>query len=219
MDGLTTKLTAIRGAKRLCKRVWAASIRWVWNVRQYGHSSTRSFGAWEWGLVIVSLLALASMGAAAYWQAQIDALEPLQKRPTVPSHPLKVDVSSSVEAKQRLQDFEQMLIAHDKIPQALGDLLQLAEDEGLLVRRADYRPDEDGVGHFMRYRIQMPIKGTTEAIQRFLRAALQAQRNLILESVQLKRETSESNELDANVQWVLLTQLPPAASVQMKEKP
>lgn len=215
MGGLTTKLTAIRGAKR----VWAASIRWIWNVRQYGRSSTRSFGAWEWSLVIVSLLALASMGAAAHWRAQVHALEPLQKRPTVPSHPLKVDVSSVVQAKQRLQDFEQMLIPHENIPQALGDLLQLAEDEGVLVRRADYRPDEDGMGHFMRYRIQMPIKGTTEAIQRFLRAALQGQRNLILESVQLKRETSQSNELDANVQWVLLTQLPSAAPVQMKGKP
>lgn len=215
MDGLTTKLTAIRGAKQ----VWAASIRWVWNVRQYGRSATRSFGAWEWGLVTVSLLALASMAGAAYWRAQIDALEPLQKRPTAPSHPLKVDVSSVMQAKQRLQDFEQMLISHENIPQALGDLLQLAEDEGLLVRRADYRPDEDGMGHFMRYRIQMPIKGTTEAIQRFLRGALQAQRNLILESVQLKRETSQSNELDANVQWVLLTQLPSATPVQMKGKP
>ena len=215
MDGLTPQFKAIRGAQRL----WAASIRWIWNVRQYGRSSTRSFGAWEWGVVIVSLLALASMGGAAYWRAQIDALEPLQKRPTAPSHPLKVDVSSSLEAKQRLQDFEQMLTPHENIPQALGDLLQLAEDEGLLVRRADYRPDEDGMGHFMRYRVQMPIKGTTEAIQRFLGGALRAQRNLILESVQLKRETSESNELDANVQWVLLTQLPSVAPMEMKGKP
>lgn len=215
MGGLTTKLTAISGVKR----VVAASIRWVWNVRLYGRSSTRSFGAWEWGLVIVSLVALASMAGAAHWRSKIHALELLQKRATEPSHLLTVDASSSVEAKQRLQDFEQMLIPHENIPKALGDLLQLAEDEGLLVSRADYRPDEDGLGHFMRYRIQMPIKGTTDAIQRFLRAALQAQRNLILESVQLKRETSQSNELDANVQWVLLTQLPPAAPVQMKGKP
>ena len=215
MDGLTPQLTVLRGAQR----IWAASIRWVWNVRQYGRSSTRSFGAWEWSLVIVSLLALASMTGAAHWRSQIHALESQQKRPAATSHPLKVDVSSSAQAKQRLQDFEQILIPHENIPQALGDLLLLAEDTGLLVRRADSRPDEDGMGHFMRYRIHMPIKGTTEAIQRFLRDALQAQRSLILESVQLKRETSESNELEANVQWVLLTQLPSAAPVQMKGQP
>lgn len=215
MDGLTTQFAATRGARLIL----AALIRWIWNVRQYGHRLIRFYGTWEWGLVMVGLVALGSMGSAAHWRAHIHAMEPLQMRPTVPGNPLKVDVSSSEEAKQRLQDFEQMLIPHESIPQALGDLLQLAEDEGLLVRRADYRPDEDGLGHFMRYRIQMPIKGTTEAIQRFLRGALQAQRNLILESVQLKREASQSNELEAQVQWVLLTRLPSVAPAQIKRMP
>lgn len=219
MDRLTTQSTAIGGAKRLSKRVWTTSIGWIWNVRHYRRSLTRCFGAWEWGLVIVSLLALAAMAGAAHWRAQIEALESLEKRPRVPSDALQVEVSSSVEAKQRLQDFEQLLIPHENIPQALGDLLQLAEDQGLLVRRADYRPDEDDLSHFMRYHIHMPIKGTTEAIQRFLGGALQAQRNLILASVQLQRDTHESDQLEAKVQWVLLTQAPLAAPAPMKGKP
>lgn len=215
MDGLTDKFAITREVKR----VLTTLIHWIWNVRQYVISLTRSFGVWQWSLVIVSLVALSSMGGAARWRAQIYSLEPQLKRPTAPNQQLKVDVSSSMVAKQRVQEFEKMLIPHENIPLALGNLLQLAEVEGLLVRRADYRPDDDGLGHFMRYRIQMPIKGTTEAIQRFLRMALQTHPNLILESVQLKRDTPESDELEANVQWVLLTQLPSVTPVQIKGQP
>ena len=53
MDGLTTQFAATRGARLIL----AALIRWIWNVRQYGHRLIRFYGTWEWGLVMVGPVA------------------------------------------------------------------------------------------------------------------------------------------------------------------
>jgi hypothetical protein len=215
MDGMTPYFSVARGMN------WAraALMRWTWNLRQFLRGLLRPLGAWEWGLIAVVFVALSSVVWGSHLRAKVADLESLQKRPAASHHSSLVDVSSTAEARQRLQDFQQLLISHDGIPQALGDLLQLAEGEGLVVRRADYRPSEDELGRFMRYHIKMPIKGTTGAIERFLRHALQTQRHLILDSVQLKRENPDSNELEANVQWVLLTHLPKYDPIHQRGKP
>ncbi|AZN35473.1 hypothetical protein [Iodobacter ciconiae] len=217
MGGLSTKVIAVQWIKQTS----IILIGWAWNTRQLGRALIRTFGAWEWCLIFACISTLVSIGVTVHLRSQVRILEWKRANPQSgsPAVLVKVDALSLAETKQRLQDFERVLIPHENIPQVLGDLLRLAEDEGLLIRRADYRPTDDTSGHFMRYRINMPIKGKSESIHRYLRGAMHAQRNLILESVQLKREASESDDMEANVRWVLLTRLPLENAVGKKARP
>lgn len=212
MDRLIRKLTATFSLTRALKLY----TRWIWNARQYCHFSTRTFGVWEWGLMAAGMISLASIASMEYLRTQISSMQSSQTPSTAKSHSQQENDSAPTDAEQRLSDFEKILIPHEKIPQALGDLLRLAEDEGLLVRRADYRPEEGESDQFMSYRIQMPINGTTESIQRLLRKALQSHRNLILASVKLNRKSAQSDDLEANVQWVFLSQRPAATPTPAK---
>jgi len=54
----------------------------------------------------------------------------------------------------------------------------------------------------------LPVQGDAGAIRRFMLAALLAHKTLALESVQFKRDRAATAEVEARIQWVLLTRLP-----------
>ncbi|SEL57581.1 hypothetical protein SAMN05216359_111110 [Roseateles sp. YR242] len=116
------------------------------------------------------------------------------------------------DGRQRLAAFDHALPAHDEIPQAVGELLMLAENENLLVDKGDYRLQLDPQGGFVRYRMTLPVKGDASAVRRFILASLRGQRTLALESVQFKREGAGSRALEARIQWVLLARATTARS-------
>jgi hypothetical protein len=66
----------------------------------------------------------------------------------------------------------------------------------------------------LRYRMTLPVKGDAQAIHQFMAAALKAHKTLALDAVQFKRERIESGEIEARIQWVLLTRLPEGAAVR-----
>jgi len=179
-----------------------------WTLRQWWGAARRSLGAWEsllLGFLLVDILALGGMidqqRQLEDWQSRLAALPAnrLAKFHTV--QPPDSD-------RQRLLAFEQLLLPHQDIPFALQDLLRLAEDEGLTIQHAEYRAQAEPRSGFMRYRINLPVRGSSDIVNRYIYDALLAQRNLALESVQLKRENFDSPDLEARIQWVLLTRLP-----------
>jgi hypothetical protein len=118
-------------------------------------------------------------------------------------------------ATEGLFAFERLLLPHEDIPQAVGQVLRLAQERGVSIKQAEYRAVPDLQGGFLRYRIELPIHGASEAVYRYLFDALLAHPYLALEAVQFKREGSETKELDAKVRWVLLARLPHKASGPM----
>jgi uncharacterized iron-regulated membrane protein len=178
-----------------------------WKLRQWKARVRRSFGAWEAILLGFLLIGILALGGVMYqqrlfedWQTQTAALPA--------KNPVKVSALPLDSDRQRLLAFEQHLLPHQDIPFALQDMLRLAEEEGLTIRHAEYRAQAEPRGGFMRYRINLPVQGKSETVNRYIYEALLAQKNLALESVQLKRETLESQNLEARIQWVLLTRLP-----------
>ncbi|WP_432728910.1 hypothetical protein [Variovorax sp. W6] len=107
-----------------------------------------------------------------------------------------------------MQKFEQMLPAHEDIPEVLERLFELAVEERLALSRGEYRAQNDDVGQFVRYRMTMPIKGNAAAVQRFMERALARNRSLVFESVQFKRDRIQAEQVEAIVQWTLITSLP-----------
>jgi hypothetical protein len=197
-------------------------LRLVWAARHHVVALTQSFGIWGWSLLTTVLLALGALvaldeqqGEASLWrsrhaEAQMSAAQSPNDAPqTLVDHD---------DGRQRLAAFEQLLLPHQDIPTALQDLLRLAEDSGLSIQRAEYQAQIDIRGAFLRYRIHFPVRGTAETVNQYLYAALLQQKNLALESVQLKRETLDAPDLEARIQWALLTRLPPRMETQ-KDSP
>src|SRR6218665_1414104 len=118
--------------------------------------------------------------------------------------------SDAQDAAGNLRRFERILLPHDEIPQLVQDLLQWAQDEGLSIERGDYQADADSEGGFMRYRMSLPVRGKSTAVHRLILKALSAQKNLTLESLQFKREQVSSEVIEARIQWLAMTQMPPS---------
>lgn len=183
-----------------------------WEVARYRRTFTRRFGRWGWSMMLCGTIGIGAWVSLLSLENTSRLLqEPLANSNKVLSPALTQEPLGSsplAEDRLRLLAFEDHLLDHDDIPVVVQDLLNLAEDQGLSMQRGDYRAYVDPVGGFLRYRMTLPIKGDATSIYRFMRLALQKQRNLALSSVQFKRERIDSSEIEANIHWVILTRLP-----------
>lgn len=180
----------------------------LWGVRRLGRRAQAQLGAPG----LVTLAALALVGASVWMDQRARAeIRQLSERTALlranAAQAPVVPVLASDTGRQRLLAFEQTLPPHEDIPQVLGDLLTLAEQQGLLAQRGDYRAQPDVQGGFLRYRMTLPVSGEPAAIRRFVQKALSTQKSLALESVQFKRESTGDGRMEARIQWSLLTHL------------
>lgn len=93
---------------------------------------------------------------------------------------------------------------HDAIPDQLKELVRVAQQSGIALAKAEYKPEQDANAGFLRYRITLPVKADFTRVQSFLITALQTLPTLTLESVAFKREQIEAGEVEARIQFVLL---------------
>ncbi|MCW5233106.1 hypothetical protein D8B34_06200 [Verminephrobacter eiseniae] len=159
------------------------------------------------------LLLIGVVGWQVHAQAQqARSLARAQASPLAPvaTTPAFTAPSDAQDAAGNLRRFERILLPHDEIPQLVQDLLQWAQDEGLSIERGDYQADADSEGGFMRYRMSLPVRGKSTAVHRLILKALSAQKNLTLESLQFKREQVSSEVIEARIQWLAMTQMPPS---------
>lgn len=188
--------------------------QWLaWETRRAASRARRSLGLP--GLVTLALLAVVGVAVMVDQRARAESAvltgkvsahhEAAARRASAPT--AQPVVATGDAGRQRLADFERLLPSQDDIPQALGDLLTLAEQQGLQVQRGDYRALPDPQGGFLRYRMTLPVSGDASAIRRFVQRALGTQKSLALESVQFKREPRGDGRLEARIQWVLMTHL------------
>lgn len=152
------------------------------------------------------LLARQQALSAAVLEARL-AQRGAQSDAAAPRRAASVDQAG---ARTRLHSFDQLLLAHGEIPQAVQELIELGAAEGLTMQRGSYRAQPDGAGQFLRYRMSLPVKGSGRAIQRFMKAALREHRNLALDSVQFRRAGVGASEVEARIQWIILSALPEA---------
>lgn len=121
----------------------------------------------------------------------------------------RIEASPQLVAElSNLEKFEQVLPAQDDIPDVLERLFELGLEERLLLSRGEYRPQTDEAGQLVRYRMTMPIKGNAASVQRFMERALAGNRSLVFESVQFRRDRIQAEQVEAIVQWTLITALP-----------
>lgn len=195
-----------------------AFVRIPWEARRAASAITRRVG-------VRSAAMLASCGLAGLlvWSAAEShrSAQELQARADVlanmlPAHPPR----SRMQATQdKLARFEAHLLPAKDIPSVVEDVLRLAEEEGLAIRRGEYRAQPDTHGRFMRYGMALPVSGNEEMVRRFLRSALYRHKYIALQSIEFKRERIETDSIEARLQLVILSTLPEEKAPVGQAKP
>jgi Tfp pilus assembly protein PilO len=184
----------------------------VWTLRMYARRLGRHYGAWGW-INFALLAALLAGGIWLLWHSEVLAkkqrelvtLEATKGRrdgaANVPS------VATTSAARGDLKAFDEQLLAHQSLPQAIQDLMRSAEDQGLLFEQGNYDTLVETQGGFVRLRMNLPVKGSTQAVHRFIRNALLQQPQLALEGIRFKREGVQTGTIEAQLNWVLFARL------------
>ena len=100
--------------------------------------------------------------------------------------------------------FHAYLPPHDAIPDLLKDMVKVAQQSGITLAKAEYKPQPDAKAGFLRYQITLPVKADFANVQSFIINALQTLPTLTLESVAFKRDQIETGEVEARIQFALL---------------
>lgn len=188
-----------------------------WATRRAARRFTWRFGPWGWIALACSLLGLP--GGLYTWVSTAE-LARLQQQASMPRPAVvRPAAEENGATKSGLRAFENILLHHDDIPSVVGRLLELADQQNLLIASGEYKPQADLQGRFMRYRIVFPVNGDPESIHRFLQAALHEHRMLALEAVQFKREHIRSTEIEARIQWTLLSRPPAQEATEVAGSP
>ena len=185
----------------------------LWTVRSAVWRALRRLGPAGCILLFAALICIASLVLERRFAMQGRHLQEqlrISAGPAASASATAVTSALPVDGRVGLQAFDDRLLAHDDIPSVLQDVLRLAEAQGLVAQRGDYRAQADVAGHFLRYRMSLPVRGAAPAVHRFMEAALLAQPSLALESVQFKRDRIESTDIEARIQWVVYAKLPDA---------
>lgn len=190
----------------------------LWELRRYGRAFGGRWGRWGWiNLLLISWLLLAcgylalQRATLTQWQLNLAELASTRSQGVTPDRISKsAELDGAHAARVRMQAFDEHLLAHDAIAQAIRDLIRQAEDQGLVLEQGDYVSQADASGKFLRFRMNLPVKGSTKAIHGFIKAALLTQTQLALDGIRFKRDTDNAGAIEAQLIWVLLTELPGA---------
>lgn len=210
-------MASVTSSWRAVLRTWAAGAAGApgtavrWQLRQWAQSAWRRLG---WTGTCSLLLAAVCVSVLAFSVSQRQDLAHLRLRqaeaPVLVRRAEPVALSNTAQDRARLQTFLARLPSHRDIPAAVQALLTLADQHGLSLVKGDYQFQPDAAAGFARYRISLPIKGNSTQVRRFLSAALSAQPSLGVESLQLRREQPQTDQIEARPEWVLYTRLPPS---------
>lgn len=183
-----------------------------WSVCQLLRVAVRRLGVVRlvWATMVAVLLLM--LVVLINQSQRIEQLKSPQAAPSMQKGAESTDVLGAVD---ELSAFERDLLDYGDIPDTLRDLIVLAQANHLVLSRGEYQAQINSRGQFLRYQMTLPVRGEAHAVERFILEALVKNKTLALDSVQFKREGRSSTDLEAKVQWVLLTRLPKDAGVPL----
>lgn len=194
------------------RQAWAsgeAGARLRWQARQGARAAWRSLGWTGVSLLLLAAACAAALALSAWQHADLERLRVRQAQaPAMPRRAEPVALSDIAQDRVRLQAFLTGLPSHRDIPSAVQTLLTLADQHGVSLIKGDYQFQPDAVAGFARYRMALPLQGGSTQVRRFVSAALNAQPSLGIESLQLRREQAQTDQIEARLEWVLYTRLP-----------
>lgn len=176
-------------------------LRARWELRRSVARMLRTFG--PAALLTAALSAGTIVLGAWSWSQGIRAarlgveIEEQLRRPASPAESARVEATAA--------DIEAALPGPDSPPAIVQQLIALAQREKLALPAGEYKFSGNDTSGVQSYRMRLPMSGDAAAIQRFVLRAVNEHRTLGVESLQMRREKVEAADVEASVQFVLLT--------------
>lgn len=175
-------------------------------IRRYGVLGTTS-------LLLLLLCVLSALVLAELENKRATLAETLllQKTQALSADRLRRQQVGRVDTdEQRLQAFEKKLLSQSDLHTEINQLLTLAQQHRLSTERGEYRIQEELLGGFTRFKMNLPVVGRSGDVRRFIYEAMLEQEALAIEGAQFQRENTHSDQLEARLQWVIFMKSPPA---------
>jgi Tfp pilus assembly protein PilO len=168
----------------------------------------------SWGLIGLALI----IGSLLFYSSNIPQIEALTEEAITSKQKLDADIANNsafVEAtkpQQNLEDisrFYEIFPSADALPQALATIYKIANQQKLALNSGDYKFNKikekniSGEKKLTKYEIVLPIKGQYIQIKAFIHHVLQQIRPLALIDMQLRRESSVNQTIDARLVFVI----------------
>ena len=93
--------------------------------------------------------------------------------------------------------------SRDEAFAALQAIFVAAELEGLELETGEYRLGRERGSRLLRYQIVFPVKGSYPKIRRFVARALNEAPGVALDDLSLRRDSAQSNVLEARIQFTM----------------
>lgn len=184
----------------------------VWSVQRWWTALPHR-PAW-WGLLLG--LGLWALLAAGVWSAasSSEARRLALAMPGVAAPPESTQ-SRAGEARVDAAALQALLVPASRASNVMQDLFDLAQDQGVEVLGSAYSTQPEPQAGLVRLVVNMPLKGSAIAVRRFIESALLAHTALAVQRLQIRRESGRDSVVEAQVEWVLLTQ---AAGPELTEE-
>ncbi len=177
-------------------------LRTQWELRRVAVRATRRCSPVTWATSAMVLLA--AVLAVWAWRLSIaaadlhTAIQELQSKAALPAETAQPVALTAA-------DIEAALPSEDSPAQIVQQLIALARREELTLNAGEYKLADNSRAGVKTYRMRLPMSGDAAAIQRFVMQAVNEHRTLGVESLQMRRERVEATDVEASVQFVLVT--------------
>lgn len=159
-------------------------------------------------LTLVLFILLLVVGAAwwlgvPYVQKQIYRMEEMQADLQAKRLQLKVVKQTPVpdDNLQRLNAFYEMLGEKKHVEQQVKTVLYLANEAGIILKSGEYQLEENSVGKFHVYKMQLPLKGSYSQIRKFAEQVLLTIPFASLDEISFKREVISGTSIESKVMF------------------
>lgn len=172
--------------------------RWSWRMRE---AAARLGWPGIAGLaLLVYAITLAATGITA-GHAQANQLD-LELTEAQHAHDIQ-QRPESLSGADRLAAFYQRFPQPRTVPDALADIYEAAAHAGLVLERGTYKWSSNPGDRFIRYEIELPLKGPYPKIQLLAYQAMQKIPALALNDISFKREGTGAADVEAKLHFTL----------------
>jgi hypothetical protein len=178
-----------------------ALLRIRWRTEQLGIPGKIGLGLLVFSIVFFAAAVLPRQAESSALMMQAEAMQARVKAEPV-AHEGK-GIRPKMSGSQALKVFYAFFPNTDSTPFWIGEVTQAAAKHGVEINGTEYRMDREQEVKLARYEMVLPVRGQYPQIRGFVADTLRAVPAMALVDVAIKRESVESDLLEANLKFNL----------------
>ena len=177
-------------------------LRVRWQTERLGTPGKIGLGLFFFSVVFFLVAVLPRQAESSALMLQAETLQASVKAEPV-AHEGEAIRPKMMSGSQALKVFYAFFPNTDSTPFWIGEVVQAAAKHGVEINGTEYRMDREKDIKLARYEMVLPVRGQYPQVRGFVADALRAVPALALVDVAIKRESVESELLEANLKFNL----------------